>query len=105
MKVISNITFNQTEFEQVNRIFLDSGKKRFRTFLRELVLSQSKRIVFQSPLNKEVRLDISRMGNNLNQIAHQMNAQVGTVSYTEIKKKIGQIQEDLRQIRMLIEKL
>lgn len=97
------IALNETEFNQLNGQFKLTGKTQFRTFLRELLLTKSGKIVFQSPVNKELRIEISRMGNNLNQIAHQLNMQIGSISIQEVTQKIGQIEEKLREIKSKID--
>lgn len=93
-----NLTFNEAELKHLNSLFEKSGQKHFRPFLRELVISKSAKIHFQPEVNKELRIEIRRIGNNLNQIAHQLNLQFGPQTANEINKKIGQIEEDLKAI-------
>jgi hypothetical protein len=45
--------------------------------------------------------EIRRVGNNLNQVAHQMNMQTGTVSHTEVDRAVFAVREVLEKMGVL----
>lgn len=94
--ILLTLSFNKNEHESLQAHFKKTGQKEFAVFLRELVLNQNKNVRFVPEVNKQVRVDIRRMGNNLNQIAKQLNQQFGSVTSLEFSKKIAQIEEELK---------
>lgn len=99
----SRLRFTVSEWNLLEEDLSKSGIKDMAVFLRTIVLRKREQIKFQAPVNKELRVEIARMGNNLNQIAHQLNMQIGSISIQEVTQKIGEIEETLREIKSKIE--
>jgi DNA-binding NarL/FixJ family response regulator len=80
------------------------GKKADLSFSRFLVESA---LTGQAPTNEEriqrerAILQLARVGNNLNQIARQLNAQRGAISSSEIEHALKEVKTALRRIEEL----
>ena len=80
------------------------AKKADLSFSRFLVESG---LTGQAPTNEDriqrerAILQLARVGNNLNQIARQLNAQRGALSSREIEKSLDQVKAALERIELL----
>lgn len=87
------LSFTEAEWERVNARMTVAGARTFETFARQAVLDgevRVKRVAFDP---SGLRLELSRIGNNINQIARQVNVD-DVVTY-----------EEMRAARLLVQKV
>ena len=67
----------------------------------EYATLQASAIVYTKPEAKALRGDLGRIGNNLNQIAYQLNVGhvLGRVDYLDLKQLLTRLQDTLIRLR------
>jgi len=88
------LSFSAAEWERVERRMLVAGARKFEPFGRAAVLEgevRVKRVAFDP---SQLRVELSRIGNNVNQIARHVNTE-DVVTYEEMRaarELLGQVQ-------------
>lgn len=93
--VRKSLTFSESEWERVKRRQAIAGSRSFTEFAREAVLEGEVRVTRVAFDAAALRVDLSRIGNNINQIARAVNVDGGT-TYDEMRAArvlLGQIQD------------
>lgn len=92
--VRKHVSFSAEEWSQIERRMSLSGARSFDAFARTVLLTARvnvKAVAFDAA---PLRVELSRIGNNLNQIARQVNTQDGTslAEMTEARKIMRDVQ-------------
>ena len=98
------VSFNDEEHDLLLALCAAASKKPG-TYLRICGLVQgSRKIIYLTREVDDLRLQLSRIGNNLNQIAHHLNEGhvLNGVDAVALKAYVGTVQDDLNSIRELI---
>lgn len=93
------VSFSDAEWERISRRMQAADARSFDRFAREVLLEARVKVV-QLPFDpSSVRYELSRLGNNLNQIARQVNTQHGaSVEEMRAARKImREVQEVLNE--------
>lgn len=91
------VSFSPAEWNRVSRRMQAAEARSFDAFARDVLLEARVKVI-QVPFDPaSVRYELSRLGNNLNQIARQVNAQHGTSveEMREARKIMREVQEVL----------
>lgn len=90
------VSFSEVEWRRAQRRMEAAQARSFDAFAREVVLSSKVKVV-QLPFDpSEIRYELSRIGNNLNQIARQVNINEGTTA--EDMREARKIMREVQQI-------
>lgn len=82
--VRKKISFNAAEWERVERRMEITGSKSFESFARDAVLESEISVTRNAFDPSTVRAELSRIGNNINQIARQVNVEE-VVTFEEMR--------------------
>ena len=94
------VSFTAEEYATLQALAKAAGRKPA-TYCRLKALDQASAIVYTTPEAKELRGDLGRIGNNLNQIAYQLNVGhvLGRVDYRDLKQLLTRLQDTLIRLR------
>lgn len=92
------VSFTAEEWRQIERRMKLSGARSFDAFARDVLLSSRVKVV-KIPFDPApLRADLARIGNNINQIARQVNIEEVTTA-----SEMMQTRKLLREVQQLIE--
>lgn len=91
------VSFSPAEWSRIARRMEVAGSRSFESFAREALLEARVKVVRLPFDPMSVRYELSRLGNNLNQIARQVNVQheTSTEEMREARKIMREVQEVL----------
>lgn len=94
------VRFNDEEFEQLSALCAAAGRKPG-TYCRLKALEQDTQLMQIPPEFKQLRGDLGRIGNNLNQLVHHLNLGnvMEPVDALELKLHLNQLQDRLMAIQ------
>lgn len=89
------VSFSAEEWEQVQRRMELAGARSFEGFARSVILTARVEVRRSSFDPTPLRADLARIGNNINQIARNVNIHDGTTmqQMVETRKLLRQIQQ------------
>lgn len=92
--VIKSVAFSESEMEQIERRMALTGARNFGEFARKAMLDNEivvKRLAFDP---SQLRVELSRIGNNINQIARHVNVKDETTfdQMTATRNLLGEVQ-------------
>lgn len=99
---ISFLRFNKSEWDELHIIREKTGIKEMAVFLRELTIRTSTELQFMPEVNKKTKIEIRRIGVNLNQIARRVNGQKENIELDKLLNEIVLIKEQLIELMAAI---
>ena len=96
-----NIQLTQSEHDQLKQM---AGVKRLASFMRDKCLLDITDVMTEIVIKSDPKLlqQLARIGNNINQIAKNLNSQViakNPIEILSLSAQLQQIQDQLKQIR------
>ncbi|ELH9746015.1 plasmid mobilization relaxosome protein MobC [Campylobacter jejuni] len=102
MKTLTKrLRLSQDEWEQI-QIKLKESELNFSSFALKSMLKQKSLKRKQTPINRDFIAELSKWGNNLNQVAKHLNTSKGGLDRVGLKM-LSRIENHLKELRKAIE--
>lgn len=91
------VSFSPAEWDRISRRMEAAGAGSFDAFARDVLLEARVKVIRMPIDPASVRAELSRLGNNLNQVARQVNMEHGTTvdEMRAARRIMGEVQEVL----------